>query len=317
MKPKTIGFILLFLGCSLAGQEYRDIYVADKVMVQRTNLGGPASRMISVGHPGGFNYAFNAVNCAPRFVWFGGFLDFSGEANGRGGKGGKVLGIKRTLGIEAVPFRVENPDSLPVSLVFGGYRRDSDTGDPTFLIEVDGVSVEQRLLSNDPDVVKIELMFPKPTQVMMYYRLDSSVHSDVELSEGLRWGAPSVIEIPVKTSRATLTIALKPTDKTFTRKEPNLSGEQVFKNFCNACHSTDGTKLIGPSFDGLWGRTQTVTREGKTETIIVDEHYLHESIMEPQAAVVTGFELVPMADFSSVLTEVQLERLVGYLRTLE
>jgi hypothetical protein len=49
----------------------------------------------------------------------------------------------------------------------------------------------------------------------------------------------------------------------------------------------------------------------------IDEHYLRESIMEPQAAVVTGFDLVPMADFSSMPTEIQLERLVGYLRTLE
>jgi len=51
--------------------------------------------------------------------------------------------------------------------------------------------------------------------------------------------------------------------------------------------------------------------------MFIDEHYLRESIMEPQAAVVTGFDLVPMADFSSMLTEIQLERLVGYLRTLE
>ncbi len=114
-----------------------------------------------------------------------------------------------------------------------------------------------------------------------------------------------------------MTLTLKPTSKTFTRKEPDLSGEQIFQNYCSACHSTDGTKLIGPSFEGLWGRTQTIAREGKTETITVDEQYLRESIIKPQAAVVTGFELVPMADFSSMLTEIQVDRLVSYLRTLE
>ena len=102
----------------------------------------------------------------------------------------------------------------------------------------------------------------------------------------------------------------------FVRKVPELSGAEVYQNFCSACHSTDGTKLIGPTFNGIWGRSQTVSRDGRIETLTVDEAYLRESIEKPQAAIVKGFEAVPMADFSSVITADQMERLIEYLKTI-
>ena len=49
----------------------------------------------------------------------------------------------------------------------------------------------------------------------------------------------------------------------------------------------------------------------------MDEAYVRESIMKPQAAIVKGYELVPMADFSAVLTKEQIESLIGYLQELE
>ena len=299
------------------GQEYRDIYVADKVMVQRTTLGGPSSRMIAVGHPGGFNFAFNAVNCAPMFAWYGGYLDFSGETNGRGGKGSKILGIQRSLGTDAVPFRVGSAEKLPETLEFHGYRRDNQSGDPTFLFEVDGVSVEQRLTPKGSDTISIDLVFPGSSNAKKFYLLDPEVHSRVQLGKGLRWSAPGVIEISARIPTASFELSLKETTETFIRKVPDLSGAQVFQNFCSACHSMDGTKLIGPTFKELLGRNQTVIRDGKTEHLVVDEEYLRESVMKPQAAVVKGYEEVPMADFSSVITEEQMDRLITYLQELD
>lgn len=316
MKLKGIGCMLLGLGCSLSGQDYRDIYVTDKVMVQRTTFGGPSSRMIAVGHPGGFNFAFNAVDCAPSFVWFGGYLDYSGETNGRGGRGSKILGIKQTLGIEAVPFRVDDPDRLPGRLVFGGYRRDSDTGDPTFLFEVDGIAVEQRLALSGDNSVILEFRFPNSLKHNAFYHLDSDTHESVQLSHGLSWRSDKVVEFPIGSRVATIHIQLTPTDKEFVRIIPELSGAEIFQNFCSACHSTDGTKLIGPTVKGLWGRTQDVLRDGRMQTISVDEAYLRESIEQPQAAIVKGFEAVPMADFSSVITADQMDRLIEYLKRI-
>jgi cytochrome c oxidase subunit 2 len=43
---------------------------------------------------------------------------------------------------------------------------------------------------------------------------------------------------------------------------------------CLGCHTVDGTKKIGPSFNGILGRTETVLTNGKEIQIIVDEKYL-------------------------------------------
>jgi cytochrome c2 len=317
MKQLVYVVIALSLVYPLTGQDYRDIYVADKVMVQRTTLDGHSSRMIAVGHPGGFNFAFDAVHCSPTFAWFGGFLDFSGEANGRGGKGSVILGVKRSLGTDPIPFHVGSADELPKQLEFLGYRRDYVTGNPTFLFEVDGVSIEQTLSSRETDQITIDMVFPQASSDSKFYLLDPDIHSRIELGEGLHWRTSGVIEIPARQRKATLTISLKPTNKTFVRKTHQLSGAQIFQNYCNACHSTDGTKLIGPGFRGLLGREQTITRNGRTETLIVDESYIRESIKEPQAAIVKGFEQVPMANFSAILTDDQLELLIEFIRELK
>ena len=96
-----------------------------------------------------------------------------------------------------------------------------------------------------------------------------------------------------------------------------MSGADLFRNFCSACHSIDGTKLIGPTFKGLWGREEVVTRSGVSATITVDAGYVRESILKPQAAIVRGYEAVPMADYSAVLTNDQIESLLSFLHELK
>tara|TARA_R110002049_G_scaffold221337_1_gene392809 strand:+ start:927 stop:1076 length:150 start_codon:yes stop_codon:yes gene_type:complete len=49
----------------------------------------------------------------------------------------------------------------------------------------------------------------------------------------------------------------------------------------------------------------------------VDADYIHESILKPQAAIVKGYEAVPMADYSGVLTKEQVESLIGNLQELK
>jgi cytochrome c2 len=133
------------------------------------------------------------------------------------------------------------------------------------------------------------------------------------LTDGLRWSGHGIIEIPAEAETASITVFLKPTDMNFVRPVEKLTGTEIFRNFCSACHSTDGTKLIGPTFQGLSGREQTVTRDGKEIAITTDADYLRESILKPQAAIVKGYEAVPMADFSAVLTKDQVDLLVNYL----
>lgn len=308
--------IILLLGLiasPLLAQQPNDIVVTDRVLVQRCVIKGALPRMVAVGVPGGFNYAFDVLHCAPTFAWHGEFLDFSGEITGRGGYGCKILGEKQPFDTAEVPFRVGDPEALPESVQFKGYDRDTITGAPTFRFEVDGVPVEQNIVSPEPHVVMLVLRFPEKSREARFYRINPTNHLQIKLDESLRWSGHGIVEIPADAETATITVHLKPTDKNFVRPVEKLTGAQIFRNYCSACHSTDGTKLIGPTFQGLAGRKQTVIRDGKEITITTDADYLRESILKPQAAIVKGYEAVPMADFSAVLPKEQVDLLVKYL----
>ncbi len=291
----------------------------DRVRVQRCVLpSSPSKRMVAVGLPGGINYAFDATHCAPVYFWRGEFLDLSGEILGRGGKAGKILGTKQSLGIGQVPLRIGAADVEPESIRFRGYRRAADSGAPTFLFEVDGVVVEQQVAMNQVGELVATLRFGGgDREVDCYYHIDPQAHQTVVLSESVSWLRPGVIRIPASVEELTVTMQLRPSPKPFVRKKQTLSGEQIYKAYCSACHSLDGSKLIGPSFkDCLGSEREVVIRDGQAATITIDEGYIRESITDPQAAVVKGYELVPMADFTAALSDADIDRLVEYIKGL-
>jgi cytochrome c oxidase subunit 2 len=81
---------------------------------------------------------------------------------------------------------------------------------------------------------------------------------------------------------------------------------------CIACHSLDGSKVIGPTFQGLFGREEVVTTDGVKRTITVDEEYLRRSILEPAADIVEGYEPLMPAQ-GNLLTDAELEAIIEYL----
>jgi cytochrome c oxidase subunit 2 len=79
---------------------------------------------------------------------------------------------------------------------------------------------------------------------------------------------------------------------------------------CVACHSLDGTEMVGPTMKGLFG-TQRRLADGSTRT--ADEAYLKESLLQPNAAVAEGYQpIMPAAP----LTDEEVEALVDYLKSL-
>ncbi len=313
-------FSLLFHSTFLQAAEPTDITVQEQVVVQRSILPGSSTRMIAVGHPNGFNYAFNAVHCAPEYAWFGEFLDFRGETTGRGGHRSQILGLpfpllhshKKSL----PPLRIGAPQNLPQKIQFLGYLRNSKTGEPTFQYQVDELLVEQRVTSPEKHRVLIQLHFPLPLSSPVWYHLEKNLHQKVSLGKGLTWTNSKIIQIPEHQTEAQIEILLKPKKKAFVRKTPQLTGEELYTRYCQSCHSTDGTQLIGPTFKNLWGRKQQITRQGKALSIHIDTDYIYESIVKPQAAIVKGYEHIPMANFSEALSEKDIDRLIEYLRKL-
>lgn len=309
---RLISTLILLLSSVSGLAAPADISVADKTVVQRCVIDGPSARMIAVGFPGGFNYAFDAQNCAPVYIWQGGFVDFSGETLGRGGRKCEILGAEQSLGTAINPFRINDPDTLPESLVFRGYRRDPNTGTPTFRFEANGLLIEQTIKSPAKDTVQIDLEFASTNSGEKFYHIDSDIHEQIALSEGLSWHRPGVVAIPSRVNKATITISLKSVEEPYVRKTNLLNGAQLFSYYCKSCHSTDGTKLIGPTLKGLWGRSQELIRSGSNDTVIADANYIRESITEPQAAIVKGYENIPMPSFASILSERDIEILVDY-----
>lgn len=85
---------------------------------------------------------------------------------------------------------------------------------------------------------------------------------------------------------------------------------------CIACHSSDGSALIGPSFKGLFGKTEIVITAGVEREITVDEEYLRTSILKPADDLVKGFQpLMPSQE--GLVTDDEINAIIDYIKSLE
>src|ERR1035438_3503869 len=90
------------------------------------------------------------------------------------------------------------------------------------------------------------------------------------------------------------------------------NGKKLFEQLaCNNCHKEDNSGR-GPTLIGLFGKQVQLAGGG---TVKADEAYFRESILQPQAKVVSGFEPV-MPTFQGLVTEEQLVQLVEYVKSL-
>lgn len=88
-------------------------------------------------------------------------------------------------------------------------------------------------------------------------------------------------------------------------------GERMYNQLgCSGCHSTDGTIKTGPSFKGIFGKTETMT-DGSS--ITVDENYIKESLLEPQAKVVQGFPGA-MPTFKGKVSDKKIAGIIAYIK---
>lgn len=92
-------------------------------------------------------------------------------------------------------------------------------------------------------------------------------------------------------------------------------GERIFagKGVCFTCHSLDGSAKVGPTFQGLFGKEEQLA-DGSTVT--VDEEYIRESILQPNAKVVQGFAPT-MPTYQGQLTDREVSGLIEYIKTLQ
>jgi cytochrome c oxidase subunit 2 len=100
-------------------------------------------------------------------------------------------------------------------------------------------------------------------------------------------------------------------------ESPAASGKRIMKNIgCFACHTVDGSKLVGPSFKGLYGEMQTVVTGGQERQVEADDEYIKKSIYDPNADIVKGFNKGLMLPYTNQLSEDNIRQIIEYLKTL-
>lgn len=91
-------------------------------------------------------------------------------------------------------------------------------------------------------------------------------------------------------------------------------GARIYsKRGCNACHSLDGSPKVGPTWKGLWGKQETTNKGAVT----VDDNYIKESVLDPNAQIVAGYEGVKMPSYQGQLDDKQISALIEYMKTLK
>jgi cytochrome c oxidase subunit 2 len=94
---------------------------------------------------------------------------------------------------------------------------------------------------------------------------------------------------------------------------PAANGERLFsEHACVTCHKPDSAGR-GPTLYGLYG-SKVALADGRT--VVADENYLRESIMNSQSKVVQGYQPI-MPAFQGQLSEENLMQLIAYIKTLK
>jgi len=100
----------------------------------------------------------------------------------------------------------------------------------------------------------------------------------------------------------------------YTQYPPEEWGKiQWERKGCQTCHNIDGTRSKGPSWKGIFGKMEKLNNGS---TVLVDENYLRESMLQPNAKVVDGFEAI-MPTFQGLLRQNEMDGLIAFIKSLQ
>ncbi len=97
---------------------------------------------------------------------------------------------------------------------------------------------------------------------------------------------------------------------------PEGRGQRWAQQFgCVACHSVDGSKLVGPSWKGIYGESVDLVAGGSVK---IDDAYLTQSILDPNSQVVKGYNpnIMPPT-YKQQLKDDQVADLIAYIKSLK
>jgi cytochrome c oxidase subunit 2 len=98
---------------------------------------------------------------------------------------------------------------------------------------------------------------------------------------------------------------------------PGAQGLGIMKiQGCLACHSSDGSKIVGPTYLNLFGSQQTVIRNGAEVTVTADEAYIKQMILDPASQAVKGYPKGLMQSYKGKISDADLTKIIEYLKSL-
>jgi cytochrome c551/c552 len=217
-----------------------------------------------------------------------------------------------------------NPDNY--SLASWHYKRTYQFGSPQFKADdtpgMDRLAPSSAYLSNDGRSVFVGVPGMKPVmQMRMGWSLATAAGERFQET-----GYFTPYDLPAFNPTAEgfrdLTVNLSPRAAAVDASAPVSAdeGRRLYQAYgCIACHAVDTTSLtrLGPTWRGLYDSQRTFA--GGVVRVIADEAYLRESILQPAAKVVSGYERgeVSMPSYSGVLTDSQVDSLVLFIKSLK
>lgn len=99
---------------------------------------------------------------------------------------------------------------------------------------------------------------------------------------------------------------------------PGAVGKKlVMSNGCNACHSVDGSRLVGPTFKNLYGNMREIIEaDGDEIQVKADETYIINSIYDPNGQLVKGYNKGLMLSYKDQISNEEMDLIIEYLKTL-
>lgn len=96
-----------------------------------------------------------------------------------------------------------------------------------------------------------------------------------------------------------------------------MMGRQVLdRNGCIACHSLDGSELVGPSFANVWGTEVPVITDGEERTVLFDEEYVKRSIYEPEYDIHDGYRPGQMLSYQDEVSEEEIDMIIELIKSI-
>jgi cytochrome c oxidase subunit II len=112
----------------------------------------------------------------------------------------------------------------------------------------------------------------------------------------------------------------KPADRTLEKKAaspvPDEGARLIQVKGCIACHTTDGTPKIGPTFKGVFGKKETVISNSQEREITVNEAFIKQTLLHPEIDRVKGFPPI-MPSQQGQLTDKEIDEIIEYIKSLK